>query len=72
MCVGIKAKIKKCVETRQNQTMGVIFNTRNSHLLTWSSPKEEIFQVHSQNRPVANLPAVDFLSQPGKCHYQRN
>ena len=37
---------------------------KNSQLLTWSLPTEEIFQVHGQNRPVANRPAVDFRSQP--------
>ena len=31
----------------------------NSHLVS-----EEIFQVHGENRPVANLLVVDFLSQP--------
>ena len=44
--------------------MGVIFDIQNSKLLTLSLPTEEIFQVHSQNRPVANLPIVDFRSQP--------
>ena len=43
--------------------MGVIFSTQNSQLLTWSVPTEEIFQVHGHNRPVANLPVVDFRSQ---------
>ena len=55
--------MKKCFETLQKHTMGVIFlNTQNSHLLTWSSPSEEIFQVHGQIRPVANLSVVDFRS----------
>ena len=45
-------------------TMVVIFNLHNSHLLTLSSPTEEVFQVNSQNQPVANLPVVDFHSQP--------
>ena len=44
-------------------TMGVIFNLRNSYLLTLPIPTEEVFQVHSQNRPVAKLPIVDFRSQ---------
>ena len=44
--------------------MFVIFNLKNSHLLTFSLPTEEVFQVNGQNRPVANLPAVDFHSQP--------
>ena len=37
--------------------------TRNL-LLTLSLPTEEIFLMHSENRPVANLPAVDFRFQP--------
>ena len=43
--------------------MLVIFNLKNSHLFTFSLPTEEVFQVNGQNRPVANLPAVDFHSQ---------
>ena len=45
-------------------TMVVIFNLQNSHLLTFSLPTEEVFQVNGQNRSVANLPVVDFHSQP--------
>ena len=41
-------------------TMVVIFNLQNTHLLTLSLPTEEVFQ----NRPVANLPVVDFHSKP--------
>ena len=44
--------------------MGVIFNLQNSSLLTLSLPTEEIFQVNSQYRPVANRPVVDFRCQP--------
>ena len=44
--------------------MVVIFNLQDSHLLTLSLPTEEVFQVLGQNRPVANLPVVDFHSQP--------
>ena len=47
-----------------NTTMVVIFDLQNSHLLTLSLPTEEVFQVNSQNQPVANLPVVDFHSQP--------
>ena len=43
--------------------MVAIFNLQNSHLLTMSLPKEEVFQVKGQNRLVANLPVVDFHSQ---------
>ena len=45
-------------------TMVIIFNLKNSHLLTLSLPKQKVFQVNDQNRPVANLPVVDFHSQP--------
>ena len=41
--------------------MVVIFNLQNSHLL--NLPTEDVFQVNSQNRLVANLPVVDFHSQ---------
>ena len=62
-CVSAKAQDEKmCWNT--TKTMGIIFNIKNSQLLTWSSPTEEIFQVHGQNRPVASLPVVDFRSQP--------
>ena len=44
--------------------MVVIFNLQNSHLLSLSLLTEEFFQVSSQNWPVANLPVVDFHSQP--------
>ena len=44
-------------------TIVVIFNLQNSQLLTLSLLTEEVFQVSSQNRPVANLPVVDFNSQ---------
>ena len=44
-------------------TMVVIFNLQNSYLLTLSLPTEEVFQVNGQNRPMANLPVVDFHSQ---------
>ena len=43
--------------------MSVIFNIKNSQLLAWFLPIEEIFQVDGQNRPVANLSVVDFRSQ---------
>ena len=43
-------------------TMGVIFNLRNSHLLTLSLTTE--MQVNGQNWPVGNLPVVIFCSQP--------
>ena len=43
-------------------TMVVILNLQNSLLL--SLPIEEVFQVNGQNQSVANLPVVDFHSQP--------
>ena len=45
-------------------TMVVIFNLQNPHLFTLSLPTEEVFQVNSQNRSVADFPVVDFHSQP--------
>ena len=44
--------------------MVVIFNLQNSHLLTLSLPTEEVFLVNGQNWPMANLPGVNFHSQP--------
>ena len=55
--------MKTCVEPLKKQTMGLTFNIKNSQLLNWSLPKE-VFQVHGQNWPVANLTIVDFRSQP--------
>ena len=46
--------------------MVVIFNLQNSHLLTLFLPTEEVFPVSGQNRPMTNLPVVDFYSQPGE------
>ena len=43
-------------------TMIVILNLQNFLLL--SLPIEEVFQVNGQNQSVANLPVVDFHSQP--------
>ena len=43
--------------------MAVIFKLQNSHLSTLSLPTEEVFQVDGHNRPVSNLPVVDFHSQ---------
>ena len=57
-------KMRTCVESLQKQTMGLIFNIQNFQLLNWSLPTEEIIQVTGQNRLVANLPVVNFRSQP--------
>ena len=46
--------------------MGVIFKIKNSQLLTWSLPTKEMVQVNDMNRPMSNLLAVDFRSQPRK------
>ena len=60
-----KKIVNKCVGAKvQDKKTGWIFNIQNSQLLTLSLPTEEIFQVHSQKRPVENLPVVDFRSQP--------
>ena len=47
--------MKKCAETIQKQTMGVIFNIKNSVI--------ELVLTNRRNQPVANLPVVNFLSQ---------
>ena len=70
-CVGAKAQDWKMSWTMITKTtMGVIFNLRNSYLLTLSIPTEEVFQVHGQNRPVAKLPIVDFALSCEEYHYQ--
>ena len=56
--------MKKCVESLQKQTVGLIFNIRNSQLLTWSLPTEEFLQIHDESHPVANLLDVNFRSHP--------
>ena len=38
-CVDDKTQDKKCVESLQNQIMGVFFNLQNSQLLTLSVTK---------------------------------
>ena len=43
---------------------GPNFNTQNSQLPTLSLATEEIFKVNDQKWPVANIPVVDFHSQP--------
>ena len=64
-CVGADSQDgKMCWIMFTKTTMVVIFNLQNPHLLTLSLPTEEVFQVNGQNRPVANLPVVDFHSQP--------
>ena len=56
--------MKKCVESLQKQTVGLIFNIRNSQLLTLSLPTEEFLQIHGESHPVANLLDVNFRSHP--------
>ena len=41
-----------------------MLKTQNSQVLGRYLPEKEIFQVRDQTRPVANLPVVDFRSQP--------
>ena len=59
-------KMKTRVESlkKKTTTMSLFFNKRSSRFLNWALPTEEILQVHGLNRPVANLPVVDFRSQP--------
>ena len=42
---------------------GPNLNKQNSQLLNLSLAIEEVFQVHSQKRPVANIPFINFRSQ---------
>ena len=64
-CVGANSQDEKnCCIMVTKTSMVVIFNSQNSHLLTLSSPTDEVFQVDGQNRLVANLPVVDPYSQP--------
>ena len=60
----IKKMLKSLTYSRWKQTMGLIFNIQNCQLFMSSLATEEIFQVHGQNRLVANLPVVDFRSRP--------
>ena len=41
-----------------------MLKAQNSQVLGRYLPEKEIFQVSGQTRPVANLPVVDFRSQP--------
>ena len=51
--------MKIYIETLQKQTIA-----QNAQLLTWSLFTQEIFQGQDQNQPLANLPVINFLSQP--------
>ena len=64
-CVGGNSKDGKMRWIMMTKpTMVVIFNLKNSYLLTLSLPTEEVFQVNGQNQLVTNLLVVDFHSQP--------
>ena len=58
-------KYVECHDYKVNN--GRNFKFTNSHLLTFSSPTEEVFQVNGQNQPVANPPVVDFILSREKC-----
>ena len=66
-----RIKVVKCVGAKA-QDENIHWNTsktnnctvQNAQLLTWSLFTQEIFQGQDQNRPLANLPVVNFLSQP--------
>ena len=55
---------KNALNHNYKNNNGHNFQLKKSHLLTLSSPTEEVFEVNSQNQPVANLQVVDFHSQP--------
>ena len=65
-CVGANSKDGEMRRIMITKSMVVIFNLQNSHLLTLFLPTEEVFPVSGQNRPMTNLPVVDFYSQPGE------
>ena len=56
--------IEKMRWNTKKKTMSVMLKTQNSQVLGQYLPEKEIFQVRDQTRPVANLPVVDFRSQP--------
>ena len=56
------SKLKHALN-HEKKTIGIIFNIQICQLLNCSLPIEEILQVHGQNRPMVNLPGVDFRSQ---------
>ena len=49
-----------------------MLKTQNSQVLGRYLPEKEIFQVRDQTRPVANLPVVDFRSQPREMPLPRS
>ena len=51
-------------------TIVVIFNLKNSHLLTLSWLTKEVFQVNGRNRPVANLSVSIFILSREKYQHQ--
>ena len=64
-CVGADPYDGKMCRIMITKTkMAVIFNLQYSHLSTLFLWTEEVLQVNGQNRPVANLPVVDFHSKP--------
>ena len=64
--------LKKKTGVESTKKMGLIFSIQNSQLLNWSLPTGEIFQVHGQNKPVANLSIVDFRSEPREWPWNTN
>ena len=68
--VGAKALDEKCVETTQNQTMGVIFNTQNSQLVTWSLPTEKSFRYTAKIGLWQIFQFSIFVLSREKCHFQ--
>ena len=55
---------KNALNNDYKNNNGRNFQFKKSHLLTLSLPTEEVFLVNRQNRPVTNLPVLDFHSQP--------
>ena len=68
--VGAKALDEKCVETIQNQIMGVIFNTQNSQLEIWSLPTEKSFRYTAKIGLWQIFQLSIFVFSREKCHFQ--
>ena len=68
-CVGTKAQDEK-MRWNSTKVNGRNFWYTKFSIIVFALPTEEIFQVHGQKRPVANLLAADLYFSREKCHYQ--
>ena len=68
--VGAKALDEKCVETIQNQIMGVIFNIQNSQAVIWFLPTEKSFRYMAKIGLWQIFQLSIFVLSHEKCHFQ--